>query len=152
MNKLTRLIAAGDALVTPLLAHGRHADIVAEWHAAAAAFAAKPAAPSAPSERGAAFAKWFAAQVPGLSTSTAMLGKWAKCYDALIALDGKTEKEIAAVCVFARSHEFYRKVVLSPLKLRQTDSAGVRWFERLAHAMQLAKPSTPVQKIQGRVL
>ena len=99
----------------------------------------RAAAPAEPSERGLRFAAWCAdyfAYAVHRKPDAAMLRKWALCYDALVSKDGHTPEQIAAVWTFARSHDFYRKVVLSPLKLRQLDSAGVRWFDRLALAME----------------
>ena len=89
-----------------------------------------------PSERGMRFAEWCAGTLINLRTTSESLRKWALCYDALVTRDGHTPERIAAVWTFARSHDFYRKVVITPLKLRQLDSAGVRWFDRLALAME----------------
>ena len=98
-----------------------------------------------PSERGMRFAEWCAQSLINMRTTAADLRKWALCYDALVTLDGHTPEHIAAVWKFARSHEFYRTAVLSPRKLRQRDSAGVKWFDRLTLAMEnkpAPKPAT----------
>jgi len=107
----------------------------------------RAAASAEASVRGHAFAAWCAKGLIDLRTTPASLQKWALCYDALTGIDGHTPEQIAAVWTFARSHDFYRKVVLSPLKLRQLDSAGVRWFDRLTLAME-NKPATKPATVQ----
>lgn len=89
------------------------------------------------SERGRKFAVWFR----GLLAADARLGagweeQWARCFDDLLRLDGRTAEQVAAVCGWARGHDFWRGVFLTPLKLRQRDGSGVMYFDRFAEGMK----------------
>lgn len=91
---------------------------------------------AAVSERGLAFADWFR----GTITATANFPKqwkddWAAIFDAMIALDGRTEAEIAKVCQWARNDDFWSGNFLSPRKLRQRKD-GVMYFDRFSAEMQ----------------
>jgi len=109
-----------------------------EVRAAADRLACEPRrADAGVSERGRKFAVWFR----GLLAADARLGagweeQWARCFDDLLRLDGRTAEQVAAVCGWARGHDFWRGVFLTPLKLRQRDGSGVMYFDRFAEAMK----------------
>jgi hypothetical protein len=60
---------------------------------------------------------------------------WAKTYEQLIRIDGKTKGEIWAVCKWARGDSFWRDNFLSPVKLR-TKKGGVSYFDQFAEKMK----------------
>lgn len=112
---------------------------------------AAPKAAKEPSEEATRFASWARRHSPAIATE-GQLRKWALCFDDLVQRDGYTAANIAKIWTFAREHDFFKKVVLSPLKLRQTDNQGVRWIERLADAMRAASPSIPAGQVPLRPL
>lgn len=91
------------------------------------------------SDRGKAFAEWFATLLPpGCRFAPGWQAKWAKTYDDMIRLDGRTPEQIAAVCRWARSHDFWASNFLSPVKLRTRDKQGAMYFDRFLAAMNPA--------------
>lgn len=91
--------------------------------------AAKAKKAVAVSDEGLGFAKWFATTLDETERPQAsMYPKWAKCYDDLLRLDGRTKGEVVAVCKWARGHHFWRKNFLSPLKLRKLNDEGTPYF------------------------
>lgn len=88
------------------------------------------------SERGAKFAEWFRTLLPQtVRLAPGWQAKWAKCYDALVTLDGRTPEQIAAVCRWARAHDFWQQNFLTPLKLRKTDRDGANYFDKFLAGM-----------------
>ena len=88
------------------------------------------------SERGEKFAEWFRTLLPeDARLAPTWQRKWAKCYDDMVKLDGRTPEQIAAVCKWARTHEFWAQNFLTPLKLRQRDRAGAMYFDRFLAGM-----------------
>jgi hypothetical protein len=88
------------------------------------------------SDRGRAFAGWFR----GTLAAEARLAAgwevaWARCFDELLRLDGRTPEQVASVCQWARGHDFWRGAFLTPLKLRQRDPGGAMYFDRFLAAM-----------------
>lgn len=95
---------------------------------------AKQSDDAEPSERGVAFAVWFAGQIPPhLSPDKARARKWARWFDAEVA-SGKTEAEIAKVCQWARGHAFWAQHFFSPLKLSEKRD-GVSYWDKFQAGM-----------------
>ena len=124
-------------------AHFEKYDLVALFAAAmevvASEVAPKPRAktlkPKA-SERGFAFADWFRSTLAdGVKLSAKWREDWAVCFDHMQLIDGRTPEQIAAVCKWARGHDFWRSHFLTPLKLRQRKD-GAMYFDRFAESMQ----------------
>jgi len=93
----------------------------------------------AASERGLKFADWFRSLLPSsVRLASSWRDKWAKCFDDLVRLDGRTEAEIAKVCQWARANEFWQQNFLTPVKLRQRDRQGVMYYDRFLAAMNPA--------------
>lgn len=89
-----------------------------------------------PSDRGAAFAEWFKSLLPAtVRLAPTWRAKWAKLYDDLMKLDSRAPEQIAAVCKWARAHEFWQANFLSPIKLRERDRSGAMYFDRFLAAM-----------------
>jgi len=99
------------------------------------------------SERGRGFAVWFRGTLAAEAKLTAdWETTWARCFDDMLRLDGRTAEQIAAVCQWARAHDFWRGTFLTPLKLRQRDPGGVMYFDRfLAGMAGGARPPGRVQ-------
>lgn len=166
MKKLITFADGLAAAAADYLASSMDIHAAAKYHALTDALAAyqrakesaKPAQSKGekePSGLGWRFAEWCAKEggLINLRVTQLSLRKWALCYDALVEKDGHSAKHISEVWAFAREHSFYSKVVLSPLKLRENDKGGVRWFDRLAMDMARTKPKgAPVQRIKGREL
>jgi hypothetical protein len=88
-----------------------------------------------PSERGLAFADWFRTTLPAtFREGDAWREKWARCFDDLVRLDGRTEADIARVCKWARADGFWCQNFLTPLKLRERKD-GAQYFDRFLEAM-----------------
>jgi hypothetical protein len=103
-----------------------------------------------PSERGVAFADWFRGTLPGdVRLAAGWREKWARCFDDMIRLDGRSPEGIAAVCRWARAHEFWRSNFQSPLKLRERKD-GVMYFDRFAAAMGAARRGAAARAPQSR--
>lgn len=91
------------------------------------------------SERGMAFAKWFRTLLPAdVRLAAGWEAKWAKTYDDMIRLDARTPEQIAAVCRWARAHDFWAGNFLSPVKLRTRDKQGAQYFDRFLAGMNPA--------------
>lgn len=91
------------------------------------------------SERGIAFADWFKTLLPAtVRLAPTWQAKWAKTFDDMIRLDARTPEQIAAVCKWARSHDFWQANFLSPIKLRERDRQGAMYFDRFLAAMNPA--------------
>lgn len=89
-----------------------------------------------PSERGLAFAAWFRTLLPTtVRLAPTWQDKWAKTFDNMIRLDERTPEQIAAVCKWARAHDFWQANFLSPVKLRERDRTGAMYFDRFLAAM-----------------
>lgn len=89
----------------------------------------------------AAFVDWFldllkttGARVPKLTAATR--DGWADTYEKLVRIDGRTKKDIARVCRWAREDSFWRSNFLSPMKLRHKNRDGVMYFDVFANRMQ----------------
>jgi len=80
----------------------------------------------APSEQGGRFADWFRSMLPeGRKLPPGWREQWARCFDDMLRLDGRTPVEIRDVCQWARTQSvFWRKNFLTPLKLRQWQKDG----------------------------
>lgn len=102
--------------------------------------AAKPTPPP-PSAEAMELAQWLANTMPGTGTA---LARWAVACDELMQKDKRTRREIAELWQWCRAHDFYKKVILSPLKFRQRDSAHVLWWDRLANAKQNDRPAAAI--------
>ena len=98
-----------------------------------------------PSDEGFQFAEWFLTLRPATMKATkAELKKWAKEYDALQRLDGKTKDQIKAVCKWARNDDFWKKNVFSPNKLRKKNGDGIKYFDVFqANLRQQSKSHEP---------
>jgi hypothetical protein len=87
-------------------------------------------------DRSRAFADWFRTLLaPTVRLAPTWREKWAKTYGDMIRLDGRTPEQIAAVCKWARAHEFWQANFLSPVKLRERDRSGTMYFDRFLAAM-----------------
>lgn len=98
------------------------------------------------SEKSGRFAEWFRTLLPqGSNLPSGFKGKWAKCYDAMIRLDKRTDDQIMAVCKWARSDSFWSSNFQSPMKLRARNPEGVQYFDvfmgKMNPATQLQKPA-----------
>jgi hypothetical protein len=162
MNSLEKLLAAADRLAAaadilgmdpkpnPSPSGERLADALAVYQQRrkdySGARAEKPPKPKPePSAEGLRFAEWARKSSPAITTE-GQLKKWALCFDRLTvagSVGGYTAADVARIWTFARTHEFYRKVVLSPLKLTQLDAQGIRWIARLADVMKSTQPTIP---------
>jgi hypothetical protein len=95
-----------------------------------------------PSAEALAFVAWFSRLLtetgapPPRSTNG-----WARCYDKLLALDGKTKPEIVRVCEWARRDDFWRRNFLSPLKLRSNNRDGVPYYDVFLNQSKNDNPS-----------
>ncbi len=88
------------------------------------------------SERGAKFAEWFRTLLPQtVRLAPGWQKAWAKCYEEMIRLDRREDREIAAVCRWAREHDFWRRNFMSPLKLRQRNASKVLYFDVFAEGI-----------------
>lgn len=88
------------------------------------------------SERGGAFAEWFRTLLPPtVRLAPTWREKWAKTFDDMIRLDARTPEQIAAVCKWARAHDFWQANFLTPVKLRERDRQGAMYFDRFLAAM-----------------
>ena len=97
------------------------------------------------SERGFSFADWFRKLVPDVRLETNWRENWAKCYDELIRLDSRTPETIAKVCQWGRSDNFWSGNFLTPLKLRDKDRHGVKYFDVIFHKMKsTTSPQSPL--------
>ena len=94
---------------------------------------------TAPSGRGGRFAEWFRGLLPEtVRLAPTWQAKWTRTYDDMIRLDGRTPEQIAAVCKWARTHDFWQANFLSPVKLRERDKSGAMYFDRFLAAMNPA--------------
>ena len=99
------------------------------------------------SERGIKFAKWFKNLSPESQKVTDNdLKKWAECYDKLIRIDKRDNSEIAKICKWARSDEFWQQNFRTPLKLRTRDKEGVLYYDVFLERMN--KPKIEKQGIE----
>lgn len=99
-----------------------------------------------PSERGVKFAEWFRTLLPASARVVpAWREKWARLFDDLIRLDARTPEEVAAVCRWARAHDFWAQNFQSPEKLRKRDRDGVMYFDRFLAGMNPAAARRAVQ-------
>jgi len=90
-----------------------------------------------PSIEGQAFAEWFMTIKPESLNPTARNKlNWARTYDELIRLDGRTDQEILRVCQWARGHPIWHEHFLSPCKLRTRDKQGVLYYEKFLEGMK----------------
>ena len=103
----------------------------------------KPEKPK-PSADGTKFVEWAIKFLPKSYKLTSYYSaEWARAFDALVK-DGYGEAEICKVWKWARQHEFFAKVILSPLKLRETrKGVGILWIASLAGEMERTKPAIP---------
>lgn len=91
-------------------------------------------------EKGMSFACWFRDLLDESNRpDDRMLPKWAKCYDDLLRIDGRTPEEVAAVCKWARADHFWSRNFLSPLKLRKKNDEAVSYFNVLKTQMEASK-------------
>ncbi len=101
------------------------------------------------SERGMTFAQWFRVTLAADANLPANWCRdWARIFDEMIALDGRTPEQIAAVCKWARGHDFWRQHFLTPAKLRKRKD-GVMYFDKFSEAMKAA-PGGPARRTQTR--
>jgi hypothetical protein len=66
-------------------------------------------------------------------------GDWAACYDDMIEHDGRSKEDIFAVCKTIFQHDFWSRVILSPLKLRKRDKDKIMYFDRVAASTRQGK-------------
>ena len=105
------------------------------------------APPAGPSEEGMNFATEFAKLLPpAMKRPDGWQAKWAKVYDELIRLDGRDKATIWGVCRWARADAFWSKNFLSPVKLREPDSQGMKYFDRFLAAMKPQDSRRAVQR------
>jgi hypothetical protein len=88
---------------------------------------------------GHAFVTWFVALLvetgaPAPKLTPSNRDSWAKCYDDMLRIDGRTKEQVKAVCSWARNDSFWRKNFLSPMKLRERKD-GVQWFDAFSAKM-----------------
>ncbi len=107
------------------------------------------------SERGLAFAAWFRGTLPAdVRLAEGWKLAWARCFDEMLVIDGRTPEGIAAVCRWARAHDFWQANFQTPLKLRQRKD-GALYFDRFAAAMAGGKgsarraPQSPGYEMDG---
>lgn len=96
---------------------------------------------SPPSEDGLDFAEWFRASLPDdYRLVSDWKAQWARCYDDMLRLDKRTPSEVDAVCEWARKDEFWKKNLLTPLKLRQRQkNSGIQYFDVIRNRMPKPK-------------
>lgn len=99
-----------------------------------------------PSERGVKFAEWFRTLLPAsVKLAASWKTQWARCFDDLLRLDGRTEAELAKVCQWGRANEFWQQNFFTPVKLRQRDRQGVMYYDRFLAAMNPSAARRTVQ-------
>lgn len=103
---------------------------------------------NATSLRGGEFADWFRGLLGERKLPAGWRAAWARCFDNLRRLDARSEKEIAAVCLWARGNQFWRKNFFTPLKLRQwqQDAEGNKtllYFDVFAEALAEERGAGP---------
>lgn len=83
------------------------------------------------SEASEEFVSWFLKKIPHrmVPDSESILSKWRKCYDDMIRLDGRTQKEIAEVSSWALHDSFWQNQFFSPCKLREKNKHGIKYFD-----------------------
>lgn len=92
--------------------------------------------PNAEKELGSSlsFAFWFMTLLPEnlqKRVSKTQFDGWMKAYDQLIRIDKRQPSDIAKVCRYARTDEFWSTNFYSPAKLRKRDNQnGVLYFDR----------------------
>jgi Helix-turn-helix domain len=84
-----------------------------------------------PSEQGSQLAQMFSRLLP---KNRPQLKKnweeeWARTFDDLMRIDGRTIPEIEEVCRWARGDDFWARNFLSPLKLRRRDRDGTMYYD-----------------------
>lgn len=83
-----------------------------------------------PSCRGIAFAEWFHREyTPKTDVGRNWKNSWADLFDKLVRLDKRTEKEISEVCKFAKSDPFWSQQFHTPLKLRDRNGQGIKYYD-----------------------
>jgi hypothetical protein len=112
----------------------------------------KPA--KAVSAEGERFAEWFMTTLPpDTKPSSNWKTSWAKTYDDLIRLDGRTKAEIFRVCTWARQDAFWASNFMSPAKLRARDKANVLYFDVFAQrSKQPAQTTSSTPGLKPQVL
>ena len=92
--------------------------------------------PASKRARGDKFAEWFRTLLPGTVRLAAGWRKsWAKCYDELVRLDHRSDREIADVCQWARGNDFWRRNFFSPVKLRDRNAGKMLYFDVFAEGL-----------------
>lgn len=86
------------------------------------------------------FANWFRDLLPeSIKLPPDWKNKFARTYDELTRLDGRTKEQIKAVCEFGTSDEFWRDHFRLPAYLRKTSrKTGLKHFDQIEAAMNKA--------------
>lgn len=103
-------------------------------------------------EEGRNFAAWYDKNLcpKSIKNTKADLEKFAKEYEKLRRIDGKTKNEIAAAVQWARTEEFWSKNFLSPMKLRQKDKQGVMYIDVFLEKVKETEPKVIKHKTSGK--
>jgi hypothetical protein len=95
------------------------------------------------SPEGIQFADWFKSTLP---ETIKLSGNWkqsfAKSFDDLVRLDGRSSEKIYQVCRWARTDDFWKTNFLSPEKLRKRNRDGIQYFDVFLQKVDQAQSNT----------
>jgi hypothetical protein len=107
------------------------------------------------SQEGVQFAQWFKSSLP---ETVKLKANWqesfAKTFDDLVRLDGRSPDEIRQVCKWGRTDPFWQSNFMSPAKLRERNPSGIKYFDVFAEKSKPSQPTpkqTPTINMGGRI-
>jgi DNA-binding MarR family transcriptional regulator len=102
-----------------------------------------------PSQDALEYAQWFKSTLPeSLNLPARWQASFAKEYDDMIRLDGRTGEQIRTVSLWARTDNFWQPNFMSPAKLRKRNDQGVQYFDVFAAKMNQTD-TAPKSKHKG---